>query len=127
MDKTGIIVVSICAALLVVWFIQTGKQTAQREQQQAQFAATNKAAATPDGAPTTTASPTPVAPAYVFDTNAPEQLLVLTNRQAHYTNCYTFTSRGGGLKLIELQAYPETISARWTKTKTASDAVASLN
>ena len=127
MDRTGIIVVSICAALLVVWFIQTGKQTAQREQQQAQFAATNKVAAAPAAAPTTTASPTPVAPAYVFDTNAPEQLLVLTNRQAHYTNCYTFTSRGGGLKLIELQAYPETISARWTKTKTASDAVASLN
>src|SRR5208282_1001675 len=32
-----------------------------------------------------------------------------------------------GLKLVELLDYPETISARWTKTKTASDAVASLN
>ena len=40
---------------------------------------------------------------------------------------YTFTSRGGGLKLVELLDYPETISARWTKTKTAGDAVASLN
>ena len=48
---------------------------------------------------------------------------MLTNRRARYT----FTSRGGGLKLVELLDYPETISARWTKTKTASDAVASLN
>jgi YidC/Oxa1 family membrane protein insertase len=127
MDRTGIIVVSICAALLVVWFIQTGKQTAQREQQQAQFAATNKVAAAPAAAPTTTASPTPVAPAYVFDTNAPEHLITITISNANMGARYTFTSRGGGLKLVELLKYPETISARWTKTKTASDAVASLN
>ncbi len=48
---------------------------------------------------------------------------MLTNGRARYT----FTSRGGGLKLVELLDYPETISARWTRTKAASDAVASLN
>ncbi len=123
MDRTGIIVVSICAVLLVIWFVQAGKQTAQREQQQAQFAATNKVAAAPTAAPVTAAPPTPAAPAYAFDTNAPEQLLVFTNRHVRYT----FTSRGGGLKLVELLDYPETISARWTKTKTDTNAVASLN
>ena len=55
------------------------------------------------------------AAAPVFDTNVPEQLLVLTNARARYT----FTSRGGGLKLVELLDYPETISPRWKKTATA--------
>ena len=58
----------------------------------------------------------------VFDTNVPEQLLVLTNARARYT----FTSRGGGLKSVELLDYPETISPRWKKTATA-DGVATLN
>ncbi len=48
---------------------------------------------------------------------------MLTNSHARYT----FTSRGGGLKFVELLDYPEIISARWTKTKTAGDTVASLN
>ena len=96
----------------------------QQQQQKRLFEATNIVAAAPAAAPaTTTAPPVPATPAYVFDTNALEQLLVLTNGRARYT----FTSRGGGLKLVELLDYPETISARWTKTKTASDAVASLN
>ena len=40
--------------------------------------------------------------------------------------CYTFTSRGGGLKSVELLDYPETVSARWKK-KVAKDGVATLN
>jgi len=127
MDRTGIIVVSICAALLVFWFIETNKQAMEAQRQQAQFAATNqlsKAQSQPATTVTTAVVPTPVtASGFSFDTNAPEQLLVLTNGRARYT----FTSRGGGLKLVELLDYPETISARWTKIKTAGNAVASLN
>ncbi|HEX7618634.1 MAG TPA: membrane protein insertase YidC, partial [Verrucomicrobiae bacterium] len=131
MDRTGIIVVSLCAALLVFWFFEQTKleQTRLALQAQRQQAATN-AIATAQSQPltaTTTASaasPAPVTtPAFSFNTNAPEQILVLTNGRARYT----FTSRGGGLKLVELLDYPETISARWTKTKTVGDAVASLN
>jgi YidC/Oxa1 family membrane protein insertase len=58
----------------------------------------------------------------VFDTNTPEELRVITNARARYT----FTSRGGGLKSVELLDYPETISARWIK-KVAKDGVATLN
>ncbi len=127
MDRTGIIVVSLCAALLVFWFIESNKLAVETQRQQAQFAATNqlsKAQSQPVTSTATAVAPTPVTtPGLSFDTNAPEQLLVLTNGRARYT----FTSRGGGLKLVELLDYPETISARWTKTKTASDAVASLN
>jgi len=101
----------------------------QQERQKRQFEATNVVAAAPAAAPAATPAPlAPATPAYVFNTNAPEQLLVLTNGRPHDNWArYTFTSRGGGLQRVDLLDYPETISARWTKTKTASDAVASLN
>ena len=51
---------------------------------------------------------------------------MLTNRQAHYTNYYTFTSRGGGLKSVDLLADPENISPRWKATVTNAG-VATLN
>jgi YidC/Oxa1 family membrane protein insertase len=125
MDRTGIIVVTLCAILLGVWFVKQN-QTAQ---QQARYAATNQmakaqsqvaaassnAASLPSNVTATMAPP-------VFDTNAPENLQVMTNARVRYT----FTSRGGGLKSVELLDYPETISARW-KRKVATDGVATLN
>ena len=35
---------------------------------------------------------------FIIDTNTPEQLVTVTNENARYT----FTSHGGGLKLVEL-------------------------
>jgi YidC/Oxa1 family membrane protein insertase len=52
----------------------------------------------------------------------PEELLVLTNDNARYT----FTSHGGGLKLIELVRYPESVSTRREKLR-QPQRVASLN
>jgi YidC/Oxa1 family membrane protein insertase len=131
MDKTGIIVVSLCAALLVFWFYeqqQAAVRWQQQQQQQQQFAATNVVAAAQSQMTATIPSPASSAPVILLDTNAPEQTVVLTNgRPRHDWTRYTFTSRGGGLKLVELLDYPETVSARWTQTKTASDTVASLN
>ena len=46
---------------------------------------------------------TPASVNYVVQTAIPEELLVVTNDDARYT----FTSRGGGLKAIELVRYPE--------------------
>ncbi|MGA2242852.1 MAG: membrane protein insertase YidC [Verrucomicrobiota bacterium] len=126
MDRTGIIVVTLCAILLVYWFVEQQKYAAQ---QQARYAATNQVAKaqSPSAAansnvvsPTLTVTTTAVAP--VFDTNTPEALLVITNAHARYT----FTSRGGGLKSVELLDYPETVSPRWKK-KVANDGVATLN
>ncbi len=131
MDKTGIIVVSICALLLGWWFVEQNKiaqqqaayaRTNQVALAQSRLAATNPSVATAAGAAAIVTTPV------VFDTNAPEQTIVLTNRQADYTNRYTFTSRGGGLKLVELLDYPQTISARWTlKSGAQNNGVASLN
>jgi YidC/Oxa1 family membrane protein insertase len=142
MDKTGIIVVSICVLLLGWWFIEQSKLAQQQQALQAQYAMTNQpaqaqsqpatagsnnsnpAASATMAATTTSTATTPV----VFDTTTPEQTIALTNGRPHHEwTRYTFTSRGGGLKLVELLDYPETVSARWTQTKIADDTVASLN
>ena len=128
MDRTGIIVISLCALLLGWWFVEQNKyqrQQALYEQtnQLAQAASrlTNSAAATPAVSPG--AGVIPSLPS-IYDTNIPEKTIVLTNAEARYT----FTSRGGGLKLVELLGYPQTISARWTtKGGSQNNGVASLN
>lgn len=126
MDKTGIIVISICVLLLGWWFVEQNKIATQ----QARFNATNQIALAQAALAHTNATTTvPVTTAtsasapMVFDTNAPEQTIVLTNGRARYT----FTSRGGGLKLAELLDYPETVSARWKGQVTNSATVAALN
>jgi YidC/Oxa1 family membrane protein insertase len=55
-------------------------------------------------------------------TNAVEELLVITNENARYI----FTSRGGGLKEIELVNFPETITSK-RKDQAAKTNVATLN
>jgi YidC/Oxa1 family membrane protein insertase len=63
-------------------------------------------------APATTTAATNAAPThaerFAVDTNAPEEVMVATNENARYT----FTSHGGGLKLVELLHYPETVRRR---------------
>jgi YidC/Oxa1 family membrane protein insertase len=127
MDRTGIIVVSLCVILLGFWFVQQNKLATQ----QARQAATNQMlrAQSQPAAPGPNAVPSPATvtatmAAAVFDTNQPETLLVTNHGRARYT----FTSRGGGLKSVELLDYPETISARWKKKeKAATNGVATLN
>ncbi len=125
MDRTGIIVVSLCVVVLGIWFVETNK----RAMEQARYAATNQVARA-QSQPATAGPNAAAAPASVpaattlpfFDTNSPETLMVVTNGRARYI----FTSRGGGLKSVELLDYPETVSPRWKK-KVARDGVATLN
>lgn len=117
MDRTGIAVVLICVLLIVAWMFESQKYHAQLAQQQAQN--TNVYVA-----PQAAAAPvsTPAAPGYSLSTNPPERLKILTNSDARYT----FTSRGGGLKSVELLKFPETITPRWKKGA-PTNGVASLN
>jgi YidC/Oxa1 family membrane protein insertase len=134
MDKTGITVVSICALLLVWWFVESGKiehqralyaQTNELARAQMRLAATNSSAEAASSTPNTTTVAVPA----VFNPNAPEQTIVLTNGQPHHNWArYTFTSLGGGLKLVELLDYPQTISVRWkTQSGAPTNSVATLN
>jgi YidC/Oxa1 family membrane protein insertase len=111
MDRTGIIVVSICAILFVTWFVEEQKYQSHLPPPQL---ATNTVAnaQTPAPSPSATTSSAPVAtPWFGLDTNAPEKLITVTNADARYT----FTSRGGGLQSVELSKYPDTIPLRWKK------------
>ncbi len=125
MDRTGIIVVAICAILLALCFYEQQKYAQQQmsaNRQAASVTATNQ----PEISNQLNAAVSQLNPAPpVFDTNISERLLVRTNKHARYT----FTTRGGGLKLVELLDYPETISARWKveKNTNASSSVATLN
>jgi YidC/Oxa1 family membrane protein insertase len=129
MDKTGIIVISLCVLLLGWWFVEQNKvaqqralyeQTNQLAQAQSRLASTNFPAAGPGPSAVLSTVTVPVA----FNTNLAEQILVLSNAKGRYT----FTSRGGGLKLVELLAYPQTVSARWqTKDGARTNGMASLN
>lgn len=121
MDRTGIIVVTLCALLLGVWFVQEQKYQAHRPPPPV-ATSTAATAPTPAASPSSTAT-TPVAtPWFEVGSNAPESLITLTNADARYL----FTSRGGGLKSVELSKYPDSISPRWKKEMTTND-FATLN
>jgi YidC/Oxa1 family membrane protein insertase len=130
MDKTGIIVVSLCVALLGVWLYQQNEyskqlthwqQTNQVAQLQAQLT-NSPSTSTTTAAGASVAAATATAPV-IFASNLPEQTLVLTNGRARYT----FTTRGGGLKSVEFFDYPQTISARWKNDIHTAPGLATLN
>src|SRR6267378_7026116 len=127
MDRTSIIVLGICLAILALWYTVVIPKLTPKH---VPGAATN--------APVATATPTnqtsnyqPAASsvtttsnslALVVNMNIDEDLMVVTNENARYT----FTSRGGGLKLVELVHYPETVSTR-REQRGETNRVATLN
>jgi len=132
MDRKSIVVVVACGILLVLWvFVITPKYlikpappTPTNAVATAQSAAGTNALAvtgTNGSAPITTSS-TNAAPQLELNTNVAEQLVVVTNENARYT----FTSYGGGLKLVELLNYPEIIPS-WRNKKAQAAGLASLN
>ena len=121
MDRTGIIVVTICAILLGFWYYDSIKYQKYEAQQQA---LSNTNVVVTDQSPVVvsdTASSAPT-PGFSISTNAPEKTLTLTNAGARYV----FTSRGGGIKSVGLLNYPETISPRWKKNSDTNE-VSTLN
>src|SRR5215475_5891230 len=116
MDRTSIIVIVVCFVLIGVWsFVLMPKWYPQKP---LPTRGTNAPSTTVTGtnqmgitnAPVLAEAPTN-APRVTFNTNVPEEFVVITNENARYT----FTSHGGGLKLVELLKYPETVSTRRQK------------
>ncbi len=130
MDRKSITVFVVCIALIFLWQgVLVPKYFTDPPKPPAPGAviATNVPAA--DGTQTvaTVTTPAPNVPAGewvrpTFATNAAEETLVLTNENVRYV----FTSRGGGLKQIELVKFRETIT-RNGKGQPAPDNVATLN
>jgi YidC/Oxa1 family membrane protein insertase len=128
MDRKSIIVIVVCFGLLGLWsYVLVPKLYPPKPLPPG---STNApvAALNPTSQPATTpAIPTPEAAApiskpIVANTNVQEKLVELTNGNARYT----FTSYGGGLKLIELLQYPETVSTLRHK-RPQTNHVATLN
>jgi YidC/Oxa1 family membrane protein insertase len=115
MDRKSISVIVACFLMLGLWsFVLMPKLYPSKPLPPGP---TNAPAAVPTNAAGAPAGPTvgTTAPANGLalnvNTNAPEELVVLTNDNARYT----FTSYGGGLKLVELLHYPETVDSRLGK------------
>src|SRR5207237_3306608 len=60
--------------------------------------------------------------AAIVGSDAPEELVVAENDNARYT----FTSRGGALKLVELKKYPESVSCQ-LRNGVSTNRLATLN
>jgi YidC/Oxa1 family membrane protein insertase len=127
MDRTSIIAIIICFALMGLWvFFVIPKYTPPPKPAAAltNAPATTLTTTNQPEAPTETAGAPATVPVLkaVANTNLPEDLIEVTNADAHYT----FTSHGGGLKLVELLKYPETVP-RHRKVQTQTNRVAALN
>ena len=126
MDRKSIIILVACFVLLFSWPLLVNKIYPPKPLPPGQ----TNAVATPQLTTnrTATSSPsspvleTPARPRSAISTSVPEELLEITNNDAHYT----FTSHGGGLKMIELLHYPESVSTR-RERRSQGNRVATLN
>ena len=125
MDRKTIAILVACFALLLLWPKLVSQLYPPRP---VPPGATNTIAATAASASQAAASATAISAAgsnaptvvhAVFDTNAPEQTLVVSNDNARYL----FTSRGGGLKAVDLLRFPRSVSAIRKKRSVATDFV----
>jgi YidC/Oxa1 family membrane protein insertase len=130
MDRKSIIVLVLCFGLLLLWSsVIVPKLYPSKPLPPG---ATNSLSATPSSGAATAPVPAAAFSAstavpstgtqWVENTNLPEELLVVSNENARYT----FTSYGGGLKLVELVAYPESVALRHEK-QPRTNRVATLN
>ncbi|HEX4265192.1 MAG TPA: membrane protein insertase YidC [Verrucomicrobiae bacterium] len=134
MDRKSIAIIAGCVVMLVVWqFVIVPKYWPYKPPQPSAHTVTNGVVQGTltngsnvhqqlEQAPQTAASMTHPGSQLEITAETPEQLLVVSNENARYT----FTSYGGGLKLVELLAYPETIPS-WRNKKAQAGGLASLN
>src|SRR5882672_3897875 len=127
MDRKSILILVICFALLMLWYPLVNKLYPPKR---LPIAGTNAAPTSlSTNSPVVTSNATPILteapiipPRPIANTNVPEELLVVTNENGRYT----FTTHGGGLKLVELLKYPETVSTRRQK-QPQTNRLATLN
>src|ERR1035441_8686542 len=116
MDRKSILALVVCFILLMLWVPLVNKifppkplPPGATNAYSATMSTTNRVATSPT-APAVAEEPPPALQP-VVTANVPEELLSVANGNARYT----FTSHGGGLKLVELLQYPETVTARRAK------------
>jgi YidC/Oxa1 family membrane protein insertase len=111
MDRNSIIVLVVCFILLMLWYplvnkIYPPKPLPPRATNAYSTALSSTNTGTNIQAPPVVAEEPATAPQPVVTANVPEELLTVANSNARYT----FTSYGGGLKLVELLDYTEIVT-----------------
>jgi len=129
MDRKSIIVLVVCFLLLFSWPLLVNKVFPPKPRPPgatnaplATLPVTNQPPMAATSAPAPTALEAPTPHWLVANTNVPEQLVDVTNANARYT----FSSYGGGLKLVQLLHYPETVLSR-RERRAHTNRVATLN
>jgi YidC/Oxa1 family membrane protein insertase len=126
MDRKSIIIVALCVVLIISWgpltkwLWPTPPPSINPTNQVAMASGGTNQAVTTNATITTGTSNAPAT--FVVHPEIHEDLLVITNNNGRYT----FTSRGGGLKEVELVGYPESTSSR-RKLDRATNQWATLN
>ncbi len=112
MDRKSIAIVALCVILLLMWprlmnhfYPPPPQPTNAVAIGTNQLSTTNVPEAQPYATPGVVGTN---AAAFVVKSAVPEKELTITNDNARFT----FTSRGGGLKQVELVRYPETVHTR---------------
>src|SRR3974390_2118290 len=112
MDRKSIIVLVACFLLLFSWPLLVNKIYPPKPLPPGHTNALTTPQLTTNrigtSAPTAAVLETTTTPRSTINTTFTEQVLEITNVDAHYT----FTSYGGGLKIVELLHYPESVSTR---------------
>jgi len=128
MDRKSIIALVVSFVVLMLWYPLVNKiyppkplPPGATNDYAAALSSTNRSASL-QSAPAAAEAPATAAPRPVVTADAPESFLTVANDNARYT----FTTHGGGLKLVELIRYPETVSTRRAKKPLTSN-VATLN
>lgn len=121
MDRKSVIILIVCGVLFMGWmqYIQSHYPPTRSGTNTTAVASNLVSAATNVPVPLEAIGKTP---ATTPKPSAPEETIVLTNENARYT----FTSHGGGLKLVELLRYPDAVSCR-RKNGSGSNNLATLN
>ncbi len=121
MDRKSVLVLVVSFALILLW-PKLMHQLYPPPPKSTNIVATATNQISTNVSPTTAELPSnSAAPISRITNDAPEQLLVVTNENAFYT----FTSHGGGLKLVQLRKYTESIDCG--KTTSGEQRLASLN
>ena len=127
MDKKSIIILAVCFGLFVAMNSLVPKlfppipRPAAPTNAVASASAPGQNNVAPQASAPTASISASTTPVFAVAPNVREELAVLKNENARYT----FTSHGGGLKLVELVRYPETVSRR--RAETQADRFATLN
>jgi YidC/Oxa1 family membrane protein insertase len=127
MDRKSITILVVCFLLLFSWPLLVNKVFPPKLLPPGATNALSAVLSATNRSITSTSSAPPILESASVNRSSvpptvPEETLEVTNSTAHYT----FTSHGGGLKLVELLNYPESISTR-REQRTHTNRVATLN